>query len=531
MKLSHTTGIVIVFALVFSPFAIGVETTYEFQITSDFHDQRTPAIYGDIVVWQDTRNGNWDIYGYNLSIKEEFKIITDLGSQKNPAIYGDIVVWEERQDGKYALYGYNLLTEELFEIATSSREISHPAIYEDIVVWEDERAGDPGILGYNLSTGQLFQLTPDPDEQEGPAIYGDIVVWEDERNHVDAIYGYSFSEGREFQVSTKGLFDFLTYFQHDPAIYGTIVIWRQDTSSNIYGYDLSTSEKLRIAAARMGKCNGSSSWGERPLRPAIYGDYVIWVDCRNGNEDIYGFNLSKDQEVVITDEENCQQFPAIYGDIVVWQDYRNGNWDIYGYNLDSPLQVVQFKSRTRLFFFDLLSVLIVVVPIVLVVFWSGRVLYSIKKFEDISQSISVSIAEPQDFRRSYISAAIPSLVGGLSVVVGILSFQMGLLHGFLCLFFSVAYFIHTFWGRRVPYIRIIDKKIMFMKDVGKKPEIVDLNAVQKIHAETWTKIPSRVDLILSDGKSIRIDMSDIHGKDIEDLICLLTRFVTHTENT
>ncbi|NMC76400.1 MAG: hypothetical protein GYA60_03795, partial [Candidatus Methanofastidiosa archaeon] len=43
-------------------------------ITSDTFNQQRPAIYGDIVVWEDNRNGNSDIYGYNLKTGQEFPI-------------------------------------------------------------------------------------------------------------------------------------------------------------------------------------------------------------------------------------------------------------------------------------------------------------------------------------------------------------------------------------------------------------------------------------------------------------------------
>ncbi|MGC1122421.1 MAG: hypothetical protein WBA22_15115 [Candidatus Methanofastidiosia archaeon] len=39
------------------------------------------AIYGDIIVWDDSRNGNWDIYGYNLATHKEFQI-TDRGFEQ-----------------------------------------------------------------------------------------------------------------------------------------------------------------------------------------------------------------------------------------------------------------------------------------------------------------------------------------------------------------------------------------------------------------------------------------------------------------
>ncbi|MGD2250398.1 MAG: hypothetical protein PVF58_18535, partial [Candidatus Methanofastidiosia archaeon] len=61
---------------------------------------------------------------------------------------------------------------------------------------------------------------------------------------------------------------------------------------------------------------------------------VVWQDDRNGNTDIYGYNLKTQEEFQITTDESEQSSPAIYGNFVVWQDKRNGNSDIYGTQLD-----------------------------------------------------------------------------------------------------------------------------------------------------------------------------------------------------
>ena len=49
-------------------------TLIETQITSVEFDQIRPAIYGDRIVWQDERNGNWDTYMYDLSTSTETSI-------------------------------------------------------------------------------------------------------------------------------------------------------------------------------------------------------------------------------------------------------------------------------------------------------------------------------------------------------------------------------------------------------------------------------------------------------------------------
>ncbi|MBU7018941.1 MAG: hypothetical protein HXS44_15640 [Theionarchaea archaeon] len=142
--------------------------------------QRYPAIHRDIVVWQDYRNENWDIYGYNLKTKEEFQIITDSEDQSKPAIYNKIVVWIHG-----GIYGYNLLTNELFLITASPVGQSAPAIYESIVVWQDYRNENYDIYGC-----YIFAPPSEPSFIEPPSlllplailvliasIIGGIIIW------------------------------------------------------------------------------------------------------------------------------------------------------------------------------------------------------------------------------------------------------------------------------------------------------------------------------------------------------------------
>jgi len=63
-------------------------------------DQWSPAISGNVVVWQDWGNdpadgSNLDIYGFDLSTGQEFGVRTDARFQGEPGISGDIVVWTD----------------------------------------------------------------------------------------------------------------------------------------------------------------------------------------------------------------------------------------------------------------------------------------------------------------------------------------------------------------------------------------------------------------------------------------------------
>lgn len=64
------------------------------------------SVSGDIVVWEDWRSGNRDIYGYDLSSGQEFAIATGRADQRGPSIDGDLVVWSQG----YSSIGWARLT-------------------------------------------------------------------------------------------------------------------------------------------------------------------------------------------------------------------------------------------------------------------------------------------------------------------------------------------------------------------------------------------------------------------------------------
>ena len=61
----------------------------------------------------------------------------------------------------------------------------------------------------------------------------------------------------------------------------------------------------------------------------------MYNDTRNGNSDIYMYDLSTGKETQITTNQAAQNPPSIYDDKIVWQDKRNEGWDIYMYDLST----------------------------------------------------------------------------------------------------------------------------------------------------------------------------------------------------
>ena len=296
------------------------------QITDDSKDQTNPAIYGDIVVWQDERNGNWDIYRYNLETQKEFPITENREDQIHPAIYKNIIVWEDTRDRRRGIYWYNFSTEEGGFVSPAQYAQSYPAIYGTVVVWREYRYPYYYIYGYDLSIGKELSIATNRTNHANPAIYKDIVVWEGERNGNPYIYRNILPEEKEFLIATGEA------EQRHPAIYENIVVWEDGRNGNwdIYGYNLETKEEFRITTDPGDQRN-----------PAIHGDYVVWEDYRHVDLDrhkyldIYGYTLSTKEEFRITKDSERREGPLVYEDIVIWADYRDDNWDIYMYNLST----------------------------------------------------------------------------------------------------------------------------------------------------------------------------------------------------
>jgi beta propeller repeat protein len=399
-----------------------ISTSTKTQITSDKADQQNPEIYGKNIVWQDSRNGgingdswdpsgNWDIYTYNISTQKETQITKNGSTQLNPAIYGDKLVWQDSRNGNWEIYMYNFSTSTETQITHNSSDQTSPDIYEDRIVWVEEAK----ISMYNLTTSKETRISQGPGweldfesdpsiykdkivcsaetistnyivkvydltnstenvissydaHSSSPDIYEDRVVWIDDRNMIDIgqknddIFILNLSTSIETQITTN------KSNQVNPAIYGNTIVWTDERNavtyndmSDIYMYNLSTSKETRITTtvAEEQRTKGAetritTNKGEQEY-PAIYGDRIVWRDWRNGNQhdfkngDIYMYNVSTSKEIQITTNKSSQVNPDIYKDIIVWEDDRNGseNWDIYMYNLSTKkeTQITANKSN------------------------------------------------------------------------------------------------------------------------------------------------------------------------------------------
>jgi len=133
-------------------------------------DQQSPAIWGNIIIWQDNFFGDWDIYAADISDFEmlrqadpnnvaEFAVAANEFSQMNPDIDNNIIVWQDNRNNNWDIFGYNLTTREEFQITDDSHDQTNPAISGNIVVWQDNRNGNSEIYAVILDGPEVAWYT------------------------------------------------------------------------------------------------------------------------------------------------------------------------------------------------------------------------------------------------------------------------------------------------------------------------------------------------------------------------------------
>ncbi|WP_166397032.1 hypothetical protein [Rubrobacter marinus] len=317
----------------------------QFVVSDSGGDKTSPSLSGGLVVWDDKRNGNSDIYGKRLlpAGQTEFPVTAHPGNQRRPAVSGDFVVWEDDRNGDWDVYGKDLSLgpgAPEVPIVVARGDQRKPKISGKKLVWEDGRrstanAYDLDVYYKDLATdppdSQGREVSAPAGNQTNPAISGDTVVWEDDRNGRKTIYGKDLASAEaEFSVGAASA------WQDMPAISGSLVVWRQEGANNhdIFGRDL-MAEDLETGRVFQVTTNASDQWA-----PAVSGTVVVWSDGRNGDSDTYGKDVATGREFAVATGAGPQETPAVDGETVVWEDQRAGDanygtWDIHGSNLDA----------------------------------------------------------------------------------------------------------------------------------------------------------------------------------------------------
>lgn len=184
-----------------------------FGVGSAVATKREPAVAANnrnfLVVWQDIREGRWQLYAswlgwegnYLLQTAEEFQLTDGAADHVHPALTatdeGFLAVWEETNDEDADIVGARLSGANLilpFDVSRAPGAQTNPAIAsrdgECLIVWETRAGGESRIMGRRIDTmgnplsAQPFFISPEVASASQPAVAsvasGWLVAWETE---------------------------------------------------------------------------------------------------------------------------------------------------------------------------------------------------------------------------------------------------------------------------------------------------------------------------------------------------------------
>lgn len=334
--------VILISSLLLALEILPVQATIDVPVSPQKTYEGYPSVYVDKVVWQDHRNGNYDIYLFDLTDQIEIPICTEEHDQVAPRIYGDKIVWQDQRHGDWRnadIYMYDLKTGTETPICTEPHSQINPVIWNDVIIWMDYRRSllKADLYMYNLTTKKQTPFVASVSDKGRVSIDNGKAVFEDLRYGQKDIFMKDVYTGVETPICTD------TTNQVAPSISGNNIVWQDDRADNldIFTYNLMTKRVQPV-----------TSGGSYHVSPVISGGTIVWEDYRDEEQngaDIYmraiDVNGNLGAESAVVTKLGHQLRPTISGKIIAYQNNAENNDQVNVVNMEKRSVRVAGPSR------------------------------------------------------------------------------------------------------------------------------------------------------------------------------------------
>jgi beta propeller repeat protein len=287
-------------------------------VLADFNrGPQNPHARGRWAAWQDQSDGNWEIYAQDVTASNRpiTKVTSTSLTQQNPRTDGRYVVWQAQQpNGNWDVYYDDLTGTNGPQAVTSTPKLDeiNPSMDWPWVVFQERATGSNSapwqLYAYNLATSQKFAVSTSTRDQLDPDVQAGRVVWQDLRNPGQGeIYFFDLENSLLRPITTTGSGQF------NPVIFDHWIVWSDNRNGelDLYGFDLLRNREVQITATP-----------ENESQPYLNGPWLVCLDDalgpQTGNARL--IHLPDLLAVPVTDTATFKTSPALADGWAVWQE-------------------------------------------------------------------------------------------------------------------------------------------------------------------------------------------------------------------
>jgi beta propeller repeat protein len=326
-------------------------------------DQQGPRVDGAVAVWEEFRDGTWDVFARNLATGQTFPVYQGPGDQRHPTLSGNLVVWQDNRNGTWDIYGARLLGNNTAggptPIAAGPGDEINPAASHNIVVWQSgalalatttpesanrydiagavitDTVGAPVVLtdgSLNTNTNPVVNVQVTPLSQS----YFTTVLWQSHaptaalQTPTGSPYWQVVGQDRAASFySTPTPFAVPTRLadQTNPAVSGPVIVWQEYYTPTLQrpgifepGWD-----GVAIDRSNFGGVISVISGLPAPPLPAVSGYAITWQEFNAFSQTwaVRQTNLLTGTPSTITDGLSTAPHPDVSHERLVWQAPAN----------------------------------------------------------------------------------------------------------------------------------------------------------------------------------------------------------------